>query len=215
MKQKLVIAGVLLAGALIAVGGVWFWRTGQVRVEAPALPNGTPAELAPEVEAVLERHSALIAEVLRNPIIVEAIQRANIETKDLTLTEILERDQRWRVSQGVDDFVRPFLTNETARTLIEFQESHPGFSEIFVTDVRGLNVGQTNKTTDYYQADEDWWTYAYDGGRGKASHGSIEFDESSQAEAIALYVPVRDPATQKVIGVAKAVLSIAAIKAEL
>ncbi len=215
MNQRLVIAGVLLAGAFAVAAGFWFWRAGRVHMEAPPLPNGAPTALAPEVETVIERYSALIAELLRNPVVVEAIQRANIETKDLTLAEILERDQRWRKSQGVDDFVRPYLTNETARALTEFQESHPGFSEIFVTDIRGLNVGQTNKTTDYYQADEDWWIGAYDGGQGKPSHGPIEFDESSQAEAIALYVPARDPATQEVIGVAKAILSIAAIKAEL
>ena len=79
----------------------------------------------------------------------------------------------------------------------------------------GLNAGQTNKTTDYYQADEDWWIGAYNSGKGKASHGTIEFDESAQTEAISLYIPVMDGINNKAIGVIKAVVSITAIKMDL
>ena len=90
-----------------------------------------------------------------------------------------------------------------------------GFPEIFVVDTYGLNVGQTNKTTDFYQADEDWWVRSYNEGVGLAFHGPIEFDESAQKVAIALYVPIIDPATSRAIGVVKAIVGIAFIKSEL
>ena len=115
----------------------------------------------------------------------------------------------------MDEFIKPFLINEVAVKLREFQEENAGFYEIFVTDMYGLNVGQTNKTTDYYQADEDWWIGAYNMGEGRSYHGQIEFDESAQTEAISLYVPIIDPITDEVIGVVKVVMNITAIKIEL
>lgn len=171
--------------------------------------------LAPEVEEVLQRHISLVATVLSDPIIIQGVRKANEDHKNISPDEIRSLDSRWRDTKGVGDFIKAFLSNEVAIKLIEFQEEYPGFSEVFVTDEHGLNVGQTNKTTDYYQADEDWWIGAYKEGEGNAFYGPIEFDESAQAEAISLYVPVKDLETNKVIGVAKAVLSLSAIKLEL
>ena len=98
---------------------------------------------------------------------------------------------------------------------MDFQEAHDGFPEIFVTDRHGLIVAQTNKTSDYNQADEDWWTRTFGDGAGQTHHGPIEYDESAQAEAISIYVPVVDPGSKKTIGVMKAVCDITAIKMEL
>ena len=99
--------------------------------------------------------------------------------------------------------------------LVEFQKEHPEFYEIFVTDKLGLNAAQTNETSDFYQADEDWWIGAYNGGEGREYHGILEFDESAQTEGISIYIPVHDPDTNEVIGISKAVLSVDAIKSEL
>ena len=95
------------------------------------------------------------------------------------------------------------------------QEAHDAFPEIFVTDRYGLIVAETNKTSDYLQADESWWTKAFADGSGYTHHGAIEYDESDRFEAISLYVPVMDPETQQAIGVMKAVCDITAIKMEL
>ena len=202
----LLLGGILLAAILL-----------QQREDAPEQtpPQVQETVLAPEVEAVLGTKVSLVAELLLDPVIIDGVQTANQEHESISVEEILELDEKWRNTEGVDEFIEAFLDNDVARKLIEFQERYPGFSEIFVVDAHGLNVGQTNKTTDYYQADEDWWIGAYDEGRGKAFYGLIEFDESAQTEAISLYIPVRDPADKKVIGVAKAVVKLATIKMEL
>ena len=206
------IVGILiLSGILLTVLNV------QQKEETPqeTLSQVSKILLAPEVEAVLDRKIALIRELLEDPVIVNEVKKANQQHKDISLQEILKLDTRWRNTEGVDEFIEQFLVNEIAHKLIEFQERHPGFSEIFVVDMYGLNAGQTNKTTDYYQADEDWWIGAYNSGKGKASHGTIEFDESAQTEAISLYIPVMDGINNKAIGVIKAVVSITAIKMDL
>lgn len=207
----LIVGILILSGILLTVLNV------QQKEETPqeTLSQVSKILLAPEVEAVLDRKIALIRELVEDPVIVNEVKKANQQHKDISLQEILKLDTRWRSTEGIDEFIEPFLTNEIAHKLIEFQERHPGFSEIFVVDMYGLNAGQTNKTTDYYQADEDWWIGAYNSGKGKASHGAIEFDESAQTEAISLYIPVMDRINNKAIGVIKAVVSITAIKMDL
>ncbi len=64
--------------------------------------------------------------------------------------------------------------------------------ELFMTDRRGALVASTNKTTDYYQADEEWWQRAFNGGLGSVYRSEMEYDESSQAEAWALSAPIFD-----------------------
>ncbi len=214
MRTKLFYSGgFIFVAALLLLGGILLQQREGAVEETPSQIQETL--LAPEVEAVLGRKISLVAELLLDPVIIDGLRKANQEHESISLEEILGLDEKWRNTEGVDEFIEVFLTNDVAHKLLEFQEQYPGFSEIFVVDAYGLNVGQTNKTTDYYQADEDWWIGAYNGGEGKASYGLIEFDESAQTEAISLYVPVIDPYEQKAIGVAKAVVNIAAIKMEL
>jgi hypothetical protein len=73
----------------------------------------------------------------------------------------------------------------------------------------------TNKTSDYYQADEDWWVRAFAGDQGHFYYDEIEYDESAMSEAIPVYIPVIDPQTQKAIGVIKAVVDLVTIRMEL
>ena len=61
---------------------------------------------------------------------------------------------------------------------------------MFVTDKYGALVASTNRTSDYYQADEDWWQAAYNNGEGAIYFGQPEFDESSQSFGIIMAVPI-------------------------
>jgi hypothetical protein len=165
-----------------------------------------------DLEAILGRDQRQIEEFLANPVLIELVRQANSENAGLSDRDIAALDDQWQKAEG-EALVNAVLTNEIADHLVLFQEKNPRYSEIFVTDRRGLNIGQTNKTSDYFQADESWWMESYNGGMGKSFHGPIEFDESSQTEAISLYAPIRDGDT--VLGVVKAVVNVAAIKVEL
>lgn len=182
---------------------------------SPAAPEA-PGEFSGVVEAVLDQRTALLTRgLLADPVVQQAVRGSNERNKALPMFDILQLDAKWRSAEGLNDFIKGFLTNACAERLIAFQEAHEGFSEIFIADARGLVVAETNKTSDYYQADEDWWVQAYHGGRGRAFHGDIEYDESAMSEAIAVYVPVMDPQTRQAIGVLKAVIDLTSIKREL
>lgn len=176
-----------------------------------------PQEFAPELEKILGNKLAIIENFLLDPIIIGAVRKSNAEHEGISVLEIQTMDERWKSpkEKADSDYIQQFLNNETAKKLLLFQETDAGFSEIFITDQRGLNVGQTNKTSDFYQADEEWWIGAYFEGKGKSYHGPVEFDESAQVEAISLYAPIRDPITKKAIGVAKAVINVGQLRLEL
>lgn len=209
-----IIPAVLVLIGVVAWLGVLLVSTPLKDAQQPSTQAVTTL-FAPEIEVILDKKISQVMELLSDPVFVNEVRKANEVNQDISFEEILELDRRWRAAEGVDAFIQPFLANEIAVKLREFQEENVGFSEIFVTDMRGLNVGQTNKTTDYYQADENWWVGAYNAGKGRSYHGQIEFDESAQTEAISLYLPIIDPADGKIIGVAKAVVDITAIKIEL
>jgi len=65
----------------------------------------------------------------------------------------------------------------------------------------------TNKTSDYYQADEQWWQKSYNEGKGRSFHSKVEYDKSAGFWGIALYVPIYDR-QQEMIGIIKAFLEI-------
>lgn len=197
---------------ILVVGAVGCGKPGEkVKKEEPPLEKG----FSKEVEEILAKKIDLIKGLAKDPLIVKQVRESNEKDKGLSLSEILKLDKHWRRTEGLDEFIKSFLTNECANKLIEFQEAHEEFPEIFVSNEKGLIVGETNKTSDYYQADEDWWIEAYNKGQGKSYHGEIEYDASSHTEAICVYVPVMDPKTKKTIGVIKAIVDITAIKMEL
>lgn len=216
------ISVAVFAVVVLGIGGM-YWFSGQnpgtttppAGGSAPVNPAGVKTTLSPEIEKVLSQKIIMIEALAVEPLILGEVELVNIKNKNLTAAEISALDMKWRATKGIDDFIKQFLTNQIALQLLAFQEKNPGFPEIFVTDKYGLNAGQTNKTSDYYQADETWWIDAYNNGAGKSYHGAIEFDDSAQSEAISLYIPIRDPSTSAAVGVIKAVLSITAIKSAL
>src|SRR3989344_2790798 len=210
--MKYVIAFTIII--VVGLAGWWGYSTYLKPKPSPSSALTQTSALSPAVEALLTQKLALLTDLVANASLVKAVETAGSTNAKLTQSQIQELDAKWQKSAATDPFITQFLTNSMAQTLFTFQEQNPGFAELFVTDKVGLNVGQTNKTSDYYQADEDWWTGAYNAGRGRSYHREIEYDESAKSESIALYVPIFSTDKQ-VIGVIKAVLDITAINKEL
>ena len=199
-----------LALAMLGLG-----VAGDVCAGQGLLREGATPEYSPEVQEVLEKKLNLIKALAQEPTTVANIQENLLKNQQLTEREIQRLDKEWTEGREANGLVHQVLGNSCARHLWGFQEAHDEFSEIFVTDMRGLVVSSTNRTSDYNQADEAWWVEAFAEGRGRSYYGEIEYDESARSEAIALYVPVRDPESNRVIGVVKALCDLTAIMMEL
>ena len=207
-----------LSAGLLLFSSIGCGENGKNTLEIEATKSKVKNErtgFTKELEQLLGKKIELLKNIATNPQIIEIIKRFNEKNQELSISDILKRDKKWKETKGIDDFIKPLLINDCAQFLIEFQEQYDEFPEIFITDEKGLIVGETNKTSDYYQADEQWWIKAYNDGIGRIYFGEIEYDESAYAEAIPIYIPVMDSQDKKAIGVIKAVCDITAIKMEL
>lgn len=140
-------------------------------------------------------HSTLV-KYGTDPVIVKAVKEENAKGK--TLDWIKRHDEEWKKTPGIVNYMRDLMNNECGKYLRSLQEKHPYFTEIFVMDNQGANVAMIDKTSDYWQGDEDKFIESYKGGRGGVHIGDIEFDESAQTYQVQVSVPVKD--RRKVIG---------------
>ena len=125
---------------------------------------------------------------------------------------IEEKDEEW-ISTPQDketEFMRDLISNELSEDLRrkfiiywKIKYGYDFYEEIFVTNKFGANVGQSQRTSDYYQADEEWWQIS----KEKDFYVSqIEFDESVGEFTITIAVSVYDD-KEDFVGVIKAVIS--------
>ena len=118
-------------------------------------------------------------------------------------------DKAWIAKDpAIEMTQREISANNISLYLTNFVKNNPEEVEVFVTDVKGLNIAMTDRTSDFLQGDEGWWQSAFDNGSGKTFVDAVEYDESTKTYAMNIGVPVRDPDTQKVIGVLRGTLDI-------
>lgn len=197
---------IVIVLALVSASILAYFLSGDFRENLDENTENLVLEFARPIELTIKLKTSTLSFALKSSVVIAEIKKANETNQSLTLKKIIDLDKNWQYSEE--------NKNPATLELIEFQKNNPEFSEIFITDKFGLNVAQTNKTLDYYQADEYWWTRAYNNGNGMEYHGVLEFAESGQTDGISIYVPINDPDTGKIIGIAKAVLSVEAIKDE-
>ena len=115
------------------------------------------------------------------------------------------QDAQWRAADAADNnndpLVRQHLSNAVSREVSKYKQTFPDNVEVFVTDVYGGLVGSTNRTSDYYQADEGWWQVAYNEGQGGVYISDPEFDESAGAISVLIALPLRDSYTGEITGI--------------
>lgn len=110
---------------------------------------------------------------------------------------IEEQERLWRsmAKESSSEFMQVLMNNSQAKSFkdrmqyYEEHNEHKLIGEIFVTNKYGVNVAQTNRTSDYRQDDEDWWQKAKAEG---AFVGDYEFDESSGIYSIPFAIRVED-----------------------
>lgn len=124
---------------------------------------------------------------------------------------IFSTDFEWKSAQKVEitPFMKEILGNSVSKDLIKkvkFFENEFGynvFGEIFITNKFGVNIAQTSKTTDYYQADEEWWVKTKNNG---FYISDIEYDSSAEIYSTDIGIRIDDN-DGNFIGVLKAVLN--------
>lgn len=128
--------------------------------------------------------------------------------------QIKEIEDKWKSLSKDDKFLKDILENELANTFRALNSIEDSFGEIFATDLAGRVVASTNKTSDYWQADESWWKNTYNRGSGQIYLGEVKYDPSSGIIGLEICVPVRNidiSSSSNIVGIIKAVLDITPI----
>jgi GAF domain-containing protein/HAMP domain-containing protein len=211
LRSKLIIAFVAVATIALGTLAIITANTNRIRTLQTAGQNLT-AETASRAIAVGETlgrelqslQAFSLSKTLQDR--TEAASASYAGKSPTTIeAEIKRLDEQWRAADLADNnndpLIRRVLNEELSSEINEYRLAFPENVEVFVTDRYGANVGATNRTSDYYQADEEWWQAAYNNGRGAVYIGEPAYDQSIANYAMIIAIPVYAHNTQDVVGI--------------
>ncbi len=155
------------------------------------------------VEPVTAYIDANIRAWVEDPIIISALKNQNAVHAHLTRAAIDALDATWRTefvgnSRPLIDTV---LGNPLSKFLRDKQAASGGVvTEIFVIDAKGLSVGESEMSSDYWQGDEPKWQKTYMTGSPALFVDAAEKDESTQTLQSQASLTVFDPQTGQRLG---------------
>lgn len=157
-----------------------------------------------------ERHrlSDLLAEKITRwknmPELQRLLQQRKHAAFNLTSEEIAKEDEIWMqaFASGNHTYRNRFIDSAmSSRLSAEKNHSKELITEIFVTDVRGLNVAVSDMTSDYWQGDEDKFTQAFAKPNNSLFFDVIRYDESTHHFQVHISVPLYDVKGVELLGV--------------
>lgn len=163
--MKSILKSILVLGSLTATAG---------------FAAAEEAHVAPVTAFVQEK----VIPWLSDPVVIAAIKAQNEKNAGLSQADVDALDQTWRaeVESADKPMIDAVLGNELSKFLQQKQAEAEGtIAEVFVMDAKGLNVGQSDVTSDYWQGDEDKFSKSFGVGKDAIFVDEAEKDESTQA----------------------------------
>lgn len=167
-------------------------------VPAPAAKDSaiTPDIISPDVIAEMR-------ERIIQPVTILSIQAANKAHAGVDQATIDQMDASWKAEAKSDEqpLIAEILSSPLSNYLLYIQAGSAGlYTEIFVMDKFGLNVGQSSVTSDYWQGDEDKFQKTYSVGPDAVFIDEAEFHDETKTWRTQVNLTVVDPATKEPIG---------------
>lgn len=124
-------------------------------------PADTRAEGAPSSVLVDDALIRDLRRAIQVPVAMISVAAQNARTADLSDSDVFWVDREWREQRDAEDqpLVAELFGSPLSSYLLYIQAASVGLiTEIIVMDARGLNVGQSALTSDYWQGDEEKFT---------------------------------------------------------
>lgn len=165
--------------------------------------HGIALEKAEAISRILSDRVIEAQLLARHPVLVDAVRTANALHPAEGLNALIrERDLEWIANKRQTPTADACLHNPAASFLKDYQQRDSSrYGEIFVTDHHGATVAMTKRLSDYYQADEEWWSGGYNEGHGGIFLDDRGFDASIQSIALGAVAPIFDG--DELIGILK------------
>ena len=186
-----VLATLLVVGIPVLLLGSFFVIE-HGRAELRAAFGLTLAQRAEQsaaaIDAYVYRRIVDVSLLARVPDVRAIATRARQAT---SATEMADLDRRFSAIDLKAPMVVEVLGNAASRYFTDITREDPIYRELLLTDRDGRLVAASNLTSDYNQADEEWWKRVMSGaGRGEATVSDVRWDESARTYAMEIAVPV-------------------------
>ncbi|MCS5596975.1 MAG: hypothetical protein NZ828_06950 [Alphaproteobacteria bacterium] len=162
-----------------------------------------PAYAQPSKSLIDNEIISNIRDFINTEIVRASIKNQNIKYNNLSQDDIDALDKKWRSETKADEkpLISAVLSNPLSSYLTRIQAHSIGlYSEMFVMDKNGLNVGQSNISSDFWQGDEGKFQKTYPRGVGAVFIDDPEYDDKLGIWRVQVNLSIADAANAQVIG---------------
>lgn len=161
------------------------------------------AEQPPSKSAIDDNALGEIRKWLKNPVVEISISAQNRKYSEISQDDVDKLDKQWRAERKADDqpLIAATLSSPLSNYLTQIQAASGGlFTEIFVMDAKGLNVGQSAITSDFWQGDEGKYQKTFPKGANAVFVDDPELHEDTKTWRAQVNISISD-ASEQPIGV--------------
>lgn len=140
---------------------------------------------------------------VRDPVLIEALRSQNADTAGLGQAQIEALDLQWRteLEQSDQPLIQKVMANAGSKFLrVKRDQSDGMITELILMDKVGLNAGQSDLTSDYWQGDEAKFRKSFGAGPDAIFVDEVEQDESTGLLQSQVSLTVKDPQTGEALG---------------
>ncbi|WP_198154874.1 hypothetical protein [Oceanibaculum pacificum] len=155
-----------------------------------------PAEITPELIEMMR-------DIAAHPVVLISVRAQNERHKDIPQAQIDALDKQWVEQRKSDN--QPLIAQIMGAPLSSYlirkmAESRGLFIEMFVMDNKGLNVGQSSITGDFWQGDEGKYQKTFLVGPDAVFIDEITVDKKTGMQSQQVNFTLIDPDTKQPIG---------------
>ncbi|HKP22876.1 MAG TPA: hypothetical protein VJV39_03350 [Dongiaceae bacterium] len=155
---------------------------------------------------------------LQQPVTILSVDASNKRHEGVQQAEIDKLDEAWKTEAKSDDqpLIAEILSSPLSSYLLYTQAKSAGlFTEIFIMDKFGLNVGQSSVTSDYWQGDEDKFQKTFQVGPDAVFIDEPEYNDETKTWRVQVNLTIVDPASKAAIGAATAEINLTELQRRL
>jgi hypothetical protein len=175
-------------------------------VAAAAIACGfAPAAAMPTVDLIDEELLAELRSYLADEVVTMSVAMHNDRYGTANAAEVERLDKQWVAERSATKkpLISATLANPLSNYLTRVQAHSLGLlTEIIVFNRNGLNVGQSNITSDFWQGDEAKYQKTFPNGADAIFIDEPEFDDDSKTWRVQVNISIADPVQRAAIGAA-------------
>lgn len=144
-----------------------------------------------------------VKKFINTEIVRQSLFNQNEKYNNLAQADIDDLDKQWRNETKAEEkpLISAVLSNPLSSYLTRIQAHSIGlYTEMFVMDKNGLNVGQSNISSDYWQGDEAKFQKTYLKGKDSVFIDEPEFDEDMGIWKAQVNMAITDETNKHLLG---------------